>query len=123
MVDPLCEAKEIALKETNPLLFTIATLTGHVIRAYGDAYTGVLGNGPSKAKNVPHDLQAVGEETADPYEVSTLRREDYKMVAGPSDYEDLLQCNNAASSATSRGHQFPMAFMAVGSGLDKVKLA
>lgn len=39
MVDVLCEAKEMALNETNPHLFTIATLTGHVIRAYGPNYS------------------------------------------------------------------------------------
>lgn len=39
MVDVLCEAKENALKEINPQLFTIATLTGHVIRAYGPDYS------------------------------------------------------------------------------------
>ena len=39
MADPLCEAKELALNSVNPLLFTIATLTGHVIRAYGPDYT------------------------------------------------------------------------------------
>lgn len=39
MADPLCEAKEMALNAVNPFLFTIATLTGHVIRAYGPAYT------------------------------------------------------------------------------------
>jgi leucyl aminopeptidase len=39
MVDPLCEAKEMALNEVNPFLFTVATLTGHVIRAYGEDYT------------------------------------------------------------------------------------
>lgn len=39
MVDVLNEAKEAALKEVNPQLFTIATLTGHVIRAYGPDYT------------------------------------------------------------------------------------
>jgi leucyl aminopeptidase len=32
MADLLCEAKEKALNEVNPHLFTIATLTGHVIR-------------------------------------------------------------------------------------------
>ena len=32
MVDLLNEAKDIALNEVNPHLFTIATLTGHVIR-------------------------------------------------------------------------------------------
>ena len=31
IVDALCEAKEVALTEINPELYTIATLTGHVI--------------------------------------------------------------------------------------------
>jgi len=39
MADPLCYMKELALKEVNPQLFTIATLTGHAARAYGDNYT------------------------------------------------------------------------------------
>ena len=39
LVDNLCEAKEMALNSVNPHLFTIATLTGHVIRAYGEDYT------------------------------------------------------------------------------------
>lgn len=39
MVDLLNEAKDSALKEKNPQLFTIATLTGHVIRAYGPDYS------------------------------------------------------------------------------------
>ena len=42
MADPLCYIKELALKEVNPHLFTMATLTGHVIRAYGTNYTVVL---------------------------------------------------------------------------------
>jgi len=39
LVDNLCEAKEMAVNSVNPHLFTIATLTGHVIRAYGEDYT------------------------------------------------------------------------------------
>jgi leucyl aminopeptidase len=39
MADPLCFMKELAVKEVNPQLFTIATLTGHAARAYGDNYT------------------------------------------------------------------------------------
>ena len=42
MADPLCYIKELALKEVNPQLFTMATLTGHVIRAYGTNYTVVF---------------------------------------------------------------------------------
>ena len=30
----------------------------------------------------------------------------------------MLSCNNAPSTATARGHQFPMAFLAIASGLD-----
>jgi leucyl aminopeptidase len=39
MADPLCYMKELAVKEVNPQLFTIATLTGHAARTYGDGYT------------------------------------------------------------------------------------
>jgi leucyl aminopeptidase len=41
MLDSLCEAKEICLetKPVNPHLFTIATLTGHVIQSYGFSYS------------------------------------------------------------------------------------
>lgn len=37
--DLLNEAKDSALKEVNPQIFTIATLTGHVLRCYGTNYT------------------------------------------------------------------------------------
>jgi len=40
--------------------------------------------------------------------------------AGKSEYEDVLQCNNAPSSRTPRGHQSPSAFLIMTSGLDKV---
>merc|ERR1712212_11221 len=35
MVDVLCHMKEKALKETNPHLMTVATLTGHAVLANG----------------------------------------------------------------------------------------
>jgi leucyl aminopeptidase len=37
--DSLNEAKDMALKEVNPHIFSIATLTGHVLRCYGTNYT------------------------------------------------------------------------------------
>jgi leucyl aminopeptidase len=119
MADPLCRAKEWALDAVNPHIVTIATLTGHVIRAYGPAYSAVLDNGPAKAKNFALDLQKAGDEVGDMLEVSTLRREDYDFVVGRSEYEDVLQCNNEPSSSTARGHQFPAAFLIRASGLDK----
>jgi leucyl aminopeptidase len=119
MVDVLCEAKEVAQNEVNPHLFTVATLTGHVIRAYGPDYTAILANGPAKDSRIPEAIRDSGDLMGDMYEISTLRREDYNFVAGPSEYEDLLQANNGPSTMTSRGHQFPMAFLIEGSGLDK----
>lgn len=118
MVDLLCQAKEEALSAVNPHLFTIATLTGHVIRAYGPDYTAVMGNGPSRAAKVPQSFLEAGEAMGDPYELSTTRREDFKAHTGPSEYEDILQANNLPSTMTSRGHQNPSAFLTMASGLD-----
>ncbi len=44
--------------------------------------------------------------------MSTVRKEDYDFIKDTSgEFVDILQCNNAASSRTPRGHQFPAAFM------------
>lgn len=122
MADLLCLQRERALALPDPSaasLFTVATLTGHVIRAYGVAYTAALDNGPARRKGTSAGLQTAGDLVADPFEISTIRREDYKMVDGRTDAEDILQCNNEPSSATPRGHQFPAAFLIRASGLDK----
>lgn len=118
MVDVLCEAKEKALEAVNPYLFTIATLTGHCIRAYGPDYTAVMSNGPARSAKVPQSLFDSGDSMGDPYEISTTRREDFIAHTGPSEYEDILQANNAPSTMTSRGHQNPSAFLTMASGLD-----
>ncbi|CAF1339686.1 unnamed protein product [Didymodactylos carnosus] len=106
-------------EETNPYLFTIATLTGHIVRAYGPNYTAILDNGPAKRDNMSQKFQQVGDLIGDPFEISTIRREDYDFIKDKGEVADILQCNNAASSATSRGHQFPAAFLIRVSGLDK----
>lgn len=55
-----------------------------------------------------------------------LRRDDFKFVAPGSrgtpvaacgDSYDVLQSNNAPTAVTGRGHQFPMAFLLIASGL------
>lgn len=119
MADVLCHLKEQALTAVNPQLFTIATLTGHVIRAYGENYSAILDNGPARNMNNAQEIQAAGDEWADPFEISTLRRDDYDFHRGKSEYEDVLQCNNSPSSATARGHQTPAAFLIEASGLEK----
>jgi len=118
MTDCLYHSKQQALNEVNPHLMTIATLTGHAIIAVGEAYTIMLDNGPAREIKFADSVQALGENLANPIEISTLRREDYNMVAGRNEYEDVIQCNNAASSRTPRGHQFPAAFMVRASGMD-----
>merc|ERR1739842_227045 len=59
-----------------------------------------------------------GEKYGDPFEVSNIRREDYKMIFDDSkEFVDVVQCNNAPSTRTPRGHQFPAAFMLKVSGM------
>jgi len=119
MADPLCQMKEKAANEVNPFIFTIATLTGHVIRAYSDQYSAVVENGPAKKARIGQCLYDAGEETGDPFEISSLRREDYQAHMGRNEYEDSIQANNKPSTLTERGHQNPAAFLNLASGLDK----
>ncbi|CAF0982637.1 unnamed protein product, partial [Brachionus calyciflorus] len=116
--DSLCEIKDLALTEKNPHIFTIATLTGHVVRSYGENYTGIMSNGPARNQEVDVKLQKSGEMIADPYEISRIRREDYEAHKGKSEYEDIMQCYSKPSAMTGRGHQGPAAFLIMASGLD-----
>merc|ERR1712038_583541 len=119
MVDVLAHMKEKALNETNPHLMTIATLTGHAVIAVGP-YTAVMDNGPAKKGNFAQALQATGDVYGDPFEISTMRKEDHDFIKDKSgEFVDILQCNNAASTRTPRGHQFPGAFLQAVSGLTK----
>ena len=56
---------------------------------------------------------------ADGAEVSRSRGEDYDFIRPRTLADDVLSSNNAASAVTARGHQFPMAFLAIVGGLDK----
>jgi len=119
LADPLCQMKEKAADEINPELFTIATLTGHVVKAFGPEYTAVMENGPAKSAGVAKKIQEAGEISGDPIEISHIRREDYLAHKGESEYEDLLQSHGGPSINHNRGHQTPAAFLIMASGLDK----
>eukprot|EP00043_Microstomoeca_roanoka_P004244 m.48499 g.48499 ORF g.48499 m.48499 type:complete len:525 (+) comp12403_c0_seq1:247-1821(+) len=119
MADVLCEAKEEALTAVNPQLFTMATLTGHAVRAYGPGYFAVMDNGPALAKQTAQTIASHGLLWGDPAEISTIRREDFDFVKSAYVTEDVVQSNNAASTNTSRGHQFPAAFLIIASGLQQ----
>jgi leucyl aminopeptidase len=135
MADLLAEAAEraLALQKSTPKvkchLFTVATLTGHVIRAYGP-YPACLDNGPARVESFSQYLANIGATWGEPWEISTLRAEDYAIVKPKSPREDVLQwyvfstppkahfnSNTAPSTMTSRGHQFPAAFMIIGTRL------
>ncbi|GIY80408.1 putative aminopeptidase W07G4.4, partial [Caerostris extrusa] len=121
MADVLCHMKEKVIKDNcpDPYIFTIATLTGHAVLAVGDGYSIIMENGPAALDNVGRKLQNAGHVIGDMFEVSTIRREDYEHHKGKSEYEHVLQCNNAPSSRTPRGHQSPAAFIILTTGLDK----
>lgn len=116
LADLLSNLRVRALKEKHPMLFSVATLTGHAGRAVGP-YNIALDNGPAAAHSVATLLSAMGDAWGDPFEVSRLRREDYDFVQPRSKADDVLSCNNLPSSGTARGHQFPMAFLAIAAGL------
>ena len=125
MTDLLARMKEIALSSERPSsarLFTVATLTGHALRAYGN-YAIAMDNGPAFRNGIAKRLRASGAQLADPFEISRLRREDFEFVKGSSPREDLVSSNNLPSTLTSRGHQYPMAFMIKASGLDSHSLS
>lgn len=62
---------------------------------------------------------AHGELCADQVEQSLSRREDFDFVKPRTKADDVLSSNNGPSVTTMRGHQFPMAFLTIASGLDK----
>jgi leucyl aminopeptidase len=124
MIDLLSHIREEITaqpKETRPstVVHSIATLTGHAVLAVGPGYSIAVDNGPARADRVAESLKAAGEAHGDPFEISSLRREDFDFVAPKTSEYDVKQVNNAPSVATPRGHQFPAAVMAIASRLDK----
>ncbi|MCY2960106.1 MAG: leucyl aminopeptidase family protein [Planctomycetota bacterium] len=118
LADLLSHLRRRAQKEKDARILSVATLTGHAGRAVGP-YNIALDNGPARKAGVAESLGKVGDAWGDPFEVSRLRREDFDFVAPRSKADDVLSCNNLPSSGTARGHQFPMAFLAIASGLDQ----
>lgn len=119
MADALCQMKQRALTMPDPHLFTIATLTGHAHLAVGVGYTVVMDNGPAREQGHGNQLKKNGDLIGDPFEISTIQREDFSAHQSKILGEDVIQSNNLPSSRTPRGHQTPAAFMMLASGLDK----
>lgn len=121
LADVLSHLRELALSEpsqTQPELLSVATLTGHAAIALGP-YTGYVQNGAAQQAGIATNLVGKGHLWADSGEPSLSRREDYDFIKPRSKADDVLSSNNAPSVSTMRGHQFPMAFLAIASGLDQ----
>ena len=118
LADLLSHLRSVAVEAVAPRVFSVATLTGHAGRAVGP-YTIAIDNGPARDERVAETLAEAGEAFGEPVEISRLRREDFDFVAPRTSADDVLSSNNAASVSTARGHQFPMAFLSIASGLDE----
>jgi len=118
MVDVLCQARERCIKENweNPVFHTIATLTGHAKVAVGN-YTAIVPNGPAKEKKLHLALADAGELIGDPFDISSLRREDFEFHTGRDEQSDVYQAAPGPSTRSGRGHQGPAAFLLMASGL------
>ncbi|XP_063542114.1 putative aminopeptidase W07G4.4 [Cydia strobilella] len=109
--------RERAESARNPHVYTVATLTGHAVRAVGPAYTIVMDNHAARAKGHAEAFRASGETIADMVEVSTIRREDLAFHRGLCPGDHVHQANNQPSTQTNRGHQGPAGFLLLVSGL------
>ncbi|MFT3923556.1 MAG: leucyl aminopeptidase family protein [Myxococcales bacterium] len=118
LADLLSHLRVQALDAIDPHLLSVATLTGHAARAVGP-YSILIENAPARQRGVASQVDALGEQWGDPFEISRLRREDFDFIKPRSAADDVLSCNNLPSSATARGHQFPAAFLSVASGLSQ----
>lgn len=118
LADLLSHLRLKAVSAVKPQMFSVATLTGHVVRCFG-GYTAVVENSVAKQANVAANMQEQASFWGEPIEVSQLRRDDFSKIVDPSAAADMLSSNNAPSSVTARGHQYPAAFLIEASGLSQ----
>jgi len=117
LADMLAALRAEASAASDAVAFSVATLTGHVGRAYGP-YASVMANGAAMDADWPRRMQAAGDRLGDPFEWSVIRRDDYEMIAPKTVGGPIPQCNSAPSVNTPRGHQFPFCFLERVSGFD-----
>lgn len=116
LADLLSHLRDKAVDANKPQMFTCATLTGHAALAAGPN-TIAVENATARAEGIGARLSDTGDLWGDTFEVTRSRREDFEFIAPRTKADDVLSCNNAPSSQTVRGHQFPMAFLVVAAGL------
>lgn len=115
MADALFKMGEIADKELNPHLYTIATLTGHARLCYGN-YSAALDNYSARGTNHASALQFSGTRIGEGFEVSYIRPEDLAVNNGKCKGDDLIQVD---MDAKSRHHQLAGGFLIKVGGLEE----
>lgn len=65
----------------------------------------VVDNGPAHKAGNSARLQKASEEIGDPFEISTLRKEDISSHRGVAEGDDVIQGQNKPSVQSMRGHQ------------------
>lgn len=114
MADALYKASELALKQLNPHIYTIATLTGHAKACYGN-YTAAMDNYSAKATNHSSRLQFSASRMSEGIEISTIRPEDLAVNNGKAKGDDLVQLD---TDAKGRNHQLAAGFLIKVGGLE-----
>ncbi|MCL1066639.1 leucyl aminopeptidase family protein [Shewanella olleyana] len=116
LADLLSHLRIKAESAVKPQLFSVATLTGHVVRCYG-GYTAVVENAVSKNMGIGSGIAEIADLWGESFELSRLRHDDFAKVDNISGQGELLSSNNGPSAITARGHQYPAAFLINASGL------
>lgn len=107
MADALFKVGESASKELNVHIYTIATLTGHAFRSYGN-YTAAIDNHSARATNHASRLQFSGSRIGEGVEVSVIRPEDLSVNEGTLKGDDLVQID---MNCKTRHHQLAAGFL------------
>ncbi|XP_049884190.1 putative aminopeptidase W07G4.4 [Pectinophora gossypiella] len=114
MADSVFKMSELADKELNPHIYTIATLTGHAKLCYG-SHSAAMDNHSARSMNHATRLQLSGTLLGEGVEVSVVRSEDLAVNVGKCKGDDLIQVD---MEAKGRNHQLAAGFLIKVGGLE-----
>lgn len=64
-----------------------------------------MDNAPASKVNNSEKLKQASEKIGDPFEISTIRKEDFLSHMGVSEGDDIIQGQSKPSTQCQRGHQ------------------
>lgn len=69
-----------------------------------------MDNAPARNAKNSEKLKTASEKIGDPFEISTIRKEDFKSHKGISEGDDIIQGQSKPSTQCQRGHQGNVVF-------------